>query len=696
VVVTYADSDTVAVCEGSYSFTRTFTATATDHCENTHTASCTQLIAVQDVTPPFLLSAATDLTVECDGSGNAAELAVFLNTQGGASAFDNCVDVIWSNDFTALSDDCDANGAATVIFTAADDCGNSSTTTATFTIEDTTDPVFAETLPAAFVTESCEAVTPAATLTATDNCGDVSVSYTESNTAGACAQSYTITRTWSTSDCSGNAISHTQVLTVVDDTPPVLTVLYGGLAAADADVDCADELLGFSASATDNCGTPTITHVIDTISSDACGNSVVDHVFTATDECTNETTQTFTLTVQDGIAPQFTETCGLSNDESIDICCESHLGEVTIPDACETEATDNCSDVDIDYTETPVGEFAPTDDVTLFCTTSTPAAHEDGETCNGFTPHSLHLFNFPTEELFSAADAGLVEHLVNGDMHITQTLQGLEDPTSGFTMDVTYENGLDFDAWISQSFPTNYKRDCGDLTDDHENWMYYVMSSGTMTGFGDLAGVSLNLSHQPANHYFGFQVGVAANNMNNNYGYSGWLMWSGTVDGVEMVGSGDIFGDLDCCLPYELERTYVASDCTGNETEFSYTLNITGEECEDAGSGVSGGAGTGNHNAVVIGGAGNTNKIPISVTNLSPNPTSDYSQLGFMVINDMRVRVDMTTMDGVLVTELFNGLATGDAVHMLDINADQLQSGMYQIRLSSNQYMVVKKLLVTN
>ena len=47
------------------------------------------------------------------------------------------VDVTWSNNFTALSDDCGATGSATVIFTATDACGNTSTTTATFTIEDT-------------------------------------------------------------------------------------------------------------------------------------------------------------------------------------------------------------------------------------------------------------------------------------------------------------------------------------------------------------------------------------------------------------------------------------------------------------------------------------------------------------------------------------------------------------------------------
>ena len=46
----------------------------------------------------------------------------------------------WTNDFTALSDDCGNTGSATVTFTASDNCGNTTTTTATFTIEDTTSP----------------------------------------------------------------------------------------------------------------------------------------------------------------------------------------------------------------------------------------------------------------------------------------------------------------------------------------------------------------------------------------------------------------------------------------------------------------------------------------------------------------------------------------------------------------------------
>ena len=103
------------------------------------------------------------------------------------------------------------------------------------------------------------------------------------------------------------------------------------------------------------------------------------------------------------------------------------------------------------------------------------------------------------------------------------------------------------------------------------------------------------------------------------------------------------------------------------------------------------------HTPSVLGGAGDLSvgKSPIRVTNLQPNPTNDWSQLGFEVESEMRVVISMFSMDGVLVTDLYDGFAAPGVNHSLDIPADDLQSGMCQIRLSNAQYMIVKKLLVT-
>ena len=84
-----------------------------------------------------------------------------------------------------------------------------------------------------------------------------------------------------------------------------------------------------------------------------------------------------------------------------------------------------------------------------------------------------------------------------------------------------------------------------------------------------------------------------------------------------------------------------------------------------------------------------------SITGLQPNPTSDISTLGFVVSNNMRLRIDLYTMSGGYVAELFDGNASEDVQYVLDIDASNLASGMYQIRMSSNDYVLVKKLLVS-
>ena len=50
--VTYSDGANTAICEGSYTFVRTWTASATDDCGNSASATCDQTITVNDNTPP--------------------------------------------------------------------------------------------------------------------------------------------------------------------------------------------------------------------------------------------------------------------------------------------------------------------------------------------------------------------------------------------------------------------------------------------------------------------------------------------------------------------------------------------------------------------------------------------------------------------------------------------------------------------
>ena len=100
-------------------------------------------------------------------------------------------------------------------WTAEDCAGNTTVHTQTINVEDTVAPVFVEALPEN-LTVMCNEIPDAAVLTALDNCDpNVQVVFDEFITNEAnCAMGYSITRTWTASDCAGNMSSHTQVITI--------------------------------------------------------------------------------------------------------------------------------------------------------------------------------------------------------------------------------------------------------------------------------------------------------------------------------------------------------------------------------------------------------------------------------------------------------------------------------------------------
>ena len=78
---------------------------------------------------------------------------------------------------------------------------------------------------------------------------DISVSLlSEIITPGLCTGDYTITRVLGITNCTGNATSATQTITIIDTTAPELTI------PADYTAECSDAHPMDDASATDNCG----------------------------------------------------------------------------------------------------------------------------------------------------------------------------------------------------------------------------------------------------------------------------------------------------------------------------------------------------------------------------------------------------------------------------------------------------------
>ncbi len=331
-VVTYTQTRTNGACANSYTLTRKWT--ATDACGNA--CSKTQVITVLDRTAPVLSAAPAAVTVECDAVPAPATL----------TATDNCDAAPVVTYAQARTNGACANSyTLTRTWTATDACGNASSKSQVITVLDRTAPVLSA-APAA-VTVECDAVPAPATLTATDNCdANPVVTYAQTRTNGACANSYTLTRTWTATDACGNASSKSQVITVLDRTVPVLSA-----APAAVTVECDAVPAPATLTATDNCdAAPVVTYAQTRTNGTSVNDYTLTRTWTATDACGNASSKTQTITVRDTKAPVLTVPSAISVNTDNNVCGATVGFTAT--------ATDNCGPVTITYSQNPATLFA--------------------------------------------------------------------------------------------------------------------------------------------------------------------------------------------------------------------------------------------------------------------------------------------------------------------------------------------------
>jgi hypothetical protein len=531
--------------------------------------------------------------------------------------------------------------------------------------------------------------------TAIDACSGVTWSndYTDMNMD--CGSTSSVMVTFTATDACGNATTTIAIFAVADTTAPEFTQV-----PADQSSEC-DEM-EYVALAVDACGSAFITESREVISDDDCGNYEHLVTLTAADECGNATSHAFTIVVNDTEAPAITDTEGVENGGIVPVCAEDIWGTVNIPEALVLTGMDNCSDdVDITMTETFAGEYAPNDDVNSYCLPLDPGTMADGLTCDNFTSHAARLFNFPGEEFYTLM-GGMLTNNADGTTHLTMEVVGMNNANAGWTFEVDLDEGLNWQDWVDQPGPQSFKSDCG--LGDHTEWMYHIMqSSSTASGWGDYEGSELSLSHQPSNGFFGFQVGQGANNKNANHGYSGWFYYIGTLNGADVMGTGDVFGDLDCSLPWSIEREYAVSDCSGNTTTFSYTIDVNGITCEPIVPTLDGNDDSDNSWGSDADGDGaisdddsdaGSEDSKLRLLGLSPNPVNEMALLSFVTSVDELITVNVYNNAGVLVTTLFQGQAFADIPMTLEVSANMFEAGLYQVQIISNNGAITAKLMV--
>ncbi|MBR9920056.1 MAG: HYR domain-containing protein [Bacteroidetes bacterium] len=306
-------------CVGNGAVVNTWTAT---DC-NGNFAQHSQFVTIEDTEGPVLSEEPADLTLPCvfDVPGDP-----------GVTATDNCgepVDVVFTQ--SGLSTTCPGSGTVTNTWTATDCAGNTSTHIQTITLDDTVAPVLSS-LPANVSVICVEDAPGDPGITATDNCGEELTVVFSQSPAPACPGSGSITNTWTVTDCAGNTTTHDQIVSIQDNTIPVLSHK-----PADVTVACLEDIPGEQGvTATDNCDANVqLSYIQEGLPLQFPNPDPVTNTWIATDCAGNETIHVQTITVLDEEAP-------VANCSGLTVLLDQNGSATVSAEVIGDGSSDNC------------------------------------------------------------------------------------------------------------------------------------------------------------------------------------------------------------------------------------------------------------------------------------------------------------------------------------------------------------------
>jgi large repetitive protein len=524
--IAFSESTIAGSCAGSYTLKRTWT--ASDVCGNS--SSATQLITVIDTTAPVLAGVPANTTAQC---GNVPTTAT-------PTASDNCDSnphITFGETTTAGA--CAGNYTVTRTWTATDACGNSSSKTQVITVSDTTAPTLAG-IPAD-TTAQCGNVPSAATPTASDNCdSNAHITFSESSTPGACANSYVLTRTWTATDACGNSSSATQTITVSDTTAPVLAGV-----PSNTTVQCDDIPTVATPTATDNCDSnPNVSFDQTTTAGSSANNYTITRTWTATDSCGNTTSGQQVITVVDTSAPVL---AGVPANTTVTCDAIPTVASPTATDNCDAHATVSLSETS---TQTASGCSHGNYSITRTWTASDAAGNSSSGT-QVITVTSVPpvITGFPIDATYNCAN--LVP--AANDSLVTAT------DACGGTPTITHDD----DVVSSQTCANRYTitrtyhvtSACGDVVSKSQTIVVYDTTGPVITGFpADATYTAVN------------QVPSADDNSVTATDNCG--------GGVTVTHSDDQTVAGSDAHHFTITRTYTATDACGNATTQTQTFTL--------------------------------------------------------------------------------------------------------------------------
>ena len=245
-------------------------------------------------------------TVSCPAATNTAPASSL------PTVVDNCGNTLTPS-APVVSAAVSCEGTRTYTYTYTDCEGNSHDWVYTYTVDNNTAPVI--TSSPSNVTVSCASDTAVnlALVIATDDCAStITKSYSDVLTNKTCDNRFTITRTFTATDCAGNSSTSTQTITVNDITKPTLSNPGTQSLNIGSTANCRVNIPDYRSlvTATDGCGgtvTLTQTPAVGSPQAQVIGygsNKTVKIV--GVDACGNKDSITFTVLIIDNTAPNIT------------------------------------------------------------------------------------------------------------------------------------------------------------------------------------------------------------------------------------------------------------------------------------------------------------------------------------------------------------------------------------------------------
>ncbi len=288
-----------------------------------------QTVTIDDNQAPVFSATPQNTTVTCSANVPGSQ---------GVTATDNCGDPVTVNFSQSNLPSCPGQGVVQNTWTATDCAGNTASYTQTITIQDNLPPLLSSYPPSGIA--SCIQDAPGNPgITATDNCGGtITVGYSQT-IASNCAGSGTVTNTWTATDCAGNTTTHSQVITIDDNTAPVLSAF-----PQNTTVTCLSAVPGNPGiTATDNCAGNIAVVFTQTLPGGCTG--VASNTWTATDCAGNTASYTQLVTIIDNTAPVFS-----ASPPNLTFSCSSQ-----VPGSQGITATDNCGgNIPVQFSQSPL------------------------------------------------------------------------------------------------------------------------------------------------------------------------------------------------------------------------------------------------------------------------------------------------------------------------------------------------------